>query len=254
MTPRVRRTVDDVARILSTWDCIDTIAILESGEDFYDPYFFVSLDVFYKGQLPTLDERREALENAGAFESQEVHLKDRFLMDGIPVRLEYKDIDRYAELVSAAFEPRGAQRDTGTYVFYRLQQCQVLFSKSDWLEQVRDRLGELSNEFWERVRSAAQSRMEHYLSDLHAAAVRDENLFYLVSCAGFIRNYCSLLFAANKRFEPSARLMEQQVLELTNKPDAFGGRFDSFLRRDPRFTPMRTYELAELMAKAAMAL
>lgn len=254
MTPRVSRTVEDVAKILSAWDCVDTITILESGEDFYDPYFFVSLDVFYRGHLPSLDERRESLDNAGGFESQEVHPKDRFLVDGIPVRLEYKDIDRYGELVSAAFEPHGAQRDTGTYVFYRLQHCHILFSKSDWLEQVRGRLGELSDEFWGRVRHAAQARMEHYLSDLHAAAVREENLFYLVSSAGFIRNYCSVLFAVNKRFEPSARLMEQEVLQLPSKPDAFGGRFDSFLRRDPRFTPMRTYELAELMAKAAMAL
>lgn len=254
MTPRVSRTVDDVAKTLSTWDCVDTVAVLESGEDFYDPYFFVSLDVFYRGELPTVEQRRESLENAGAFESQELHPKDRFLVDGIPVRLEYKDIDRYSKIIEEGFSPKGSHRDTGTYLFYRLQNCRILFHKSDTLEQMRVRIREFGEEFWARVRSAAESRMEHYLSDLHAAAVREENLFYLVSCAGFIRNYCAVLFAINQQFEPSARLMEQEVLGLAMKPDAFAGRFDSFLRRDPRFTPMRTYELAELMAKAVMAL
>ncbi len=110
----------------------------------------------------------------------------------------------------------------------------------------------LPDEFWIGMTAASRATMEHYLSDLIASVIREDKLFYLISSAGFIKSFLSLLFVLNRRFKPSGRVLYEKVWELMELPENFKGRFQSFLRDDPEFPPSRKREIAELMAKSVV--
>lgn len=248
---KIERITKDLSERIAAWDCVDAITIAESAQaDFDDPYFFVSLDVFYSGEVPPLDVRRKVFQDAGAFESSTVAMKDRFLIDGVPVRIEYKDKSRIDEVLTQVEKNLWVFRQTGTYMFYRLQTGTVLFQRSDWIEQTRQRLGKLPDSFWRLLAASCQATMEHYLSDLNAAVFRNDDFFYLISRAGFIKSFCSMLFVLNRRFEPSGRKLLEQIFSLPRLPENFRGRFESFITEDPEFPPLRKREVAELLAKS----
>lgn len=255
MKRKAEQVISQVVERVSEWDAVDTVTVLESGEDYFDPYFFFSLDLYCRGDVPAREVREAAFEDAFAFESLTAGRKDRFVLNDIPIRLEYKDIDRFDSIIEAAVTD-GAQPacDSGTFMFYRLTHARVLKQRSDWLDDVKKRVEHLSESFWEGVRHAAQARMEHFLSDLYAAVVREDDLFFLVSSAGFIKSLCSVLFAINRRFEPSSRLLAEQVTALPVLPEPFAGRFESFLRAEGGLSPDKRYEVGELMARSVLAL
>ena len=255
MKPRVESAVNQVVSVLENWEAVDTITWVDTGyEDIYDPYFFISLDVYCSGEIPAPDVRETELPDVFAFETLKLTRKDRFLLDDIPFRLEYKDIDRFNRIIQGTRGPEGAFRDSGTYMFYRLKHGQALYQKSEWLNEVRKDLESFSDEFWNMLREAFQARMEHYLGDLNAAVVREDDLFYLVSSAGFVRSVCSVLFAINHRFEPSGRLLYNETRSLPILPESFNGRFESLLRSSSALSSSRRAEVAELLAKSIVAL
>lgn len=253
MKRKVERISTDLAGRISEWDVVDTVALAEVVDEYlHDPYFFLSLDVYYRGVLPDVDTRMGVFSDAGAFESSSVTSKDRFLIESIPIRIEYKDMSRIDDILKRTNENMWVFRQSGTYMFYRLQTAGVLIAQSDWLDRVRDSLAELPDEFWERLVNAGRATMEHYLGDLMASVLRDDSLFYLLSSAGFMRSLLSLLFVLNRRFEPSGRALYQKALELPALPENFTGRCASFLRDDPEFPPTRKQEIAELLAKSVI--
>jgi hypothetical protein len=142
----------------------------------------------------------------------------------------------------------------GTYGFYRLAKGEVLFSRSGWLRGLRKRLQSLGDEFWQFMRNAHESKMEHFLSDLGAAVIQGDDFFYLISAAGFIKNACLTLFCINRCFEPSHRAYYRQVLELPVLPESFRAMFETFLRSDPEITTERKFGLAQLLARGIVAL
>jgi hypothetical protein len=94
--------------------------------------------------------------------------------------------------------------------------------------------------------------MEHYLSDMRSAVMNSDDLFYLISSAGFLKSFCSLMFVINHIFEPSGRRLSTRVMELPKLPENFKGRFASILAEDPEFSPRRKVEVAELLAKSVV--
>ena len=255
MKQKVERIAQDLVNKLSGWQVVDTITLAESADaEVYDPYFFLSLDVYYQGEIPDIEERKSMFSDAGAFESSRANKKDRCFIEGFPVRVEYKDIARIEEILSGKEGQTWAYRQPGTYMFYRIENNHVLFKKTEWIDGVKTRLSSIPETFWDYLKQSTQSAMEHYLSDLSAAAVQNDSFFFLVSAAGFIKSLCSLLFIVNRRFEPSGRRFYEMVRELTTLPDNFRGRFECFLRHDNEFTPARKREVAELLAKSVIAL
>ncbi|MBN1687157.1 MAG: DUF4037 domain-containing protein, partial [Spirochaetales bacterium] len=235
------------------WDGVDCILLAETPKsDDYDPYFFISLDVYYRGRLPDVDDRQRQFSDAGAFESSSVASKDRFLLEDIPVRVEYKDMGRIDEILQRTKDNMWVFRQTGTYMFHRLETGKVLYAESEWIETIRGDLKALPDTFWALLVQSSRATMEHYLSDLMTSVIQENNLYYLISSAGFIKSYLSLLFVANRRFEPSARKLYETVWELKELPENFKGRFESFLRDSPDFPPSRKMELAELMARSIL--
>lgn len=250
-----QRVVDSVREVLEGWQEIETVSLLDFGEDLYDPYFFLSLDVFYKEALPEPEEREAAFSFAELFESNLGRGKDRLLIDQVPLRLEYKRVSDVTEIVDAALNDPRELPEAGTYLFHRLLESTILLERSDWLQRLRsDLANELPEEFWSFQRSSLGLKMEHCLSDLMAAVVLEDELFYFVSAAGFIRALCSTLFAINHRFEPSGRFLGEKTAQLPVLPESFAGLFDTFLREDPTISRARRREVAELLAKGVLSL
>ena len=112
----------------------------------------------------------------------------------------------------------------------------------------------MPDQFWDEMRSAVQSKMEHFLSDLGAACFQGDVFHYLIASAGFIKAACLTLFCINKRFEPSHRAYFNQVRELQILPGSFVGEFETFLENSPGTSMDSRFSLAMLIAKNIVAL
>ena len=253
MRRRVEKIAEDLSSRLAAWTGVDTITLAEFAEmDPTDPYFFMSFDVFYRGTLPDIDSRMKTFSDAGAFESSSVSSKDRFIIDSVPVRVEYKDINKIESDMKHAEERLWIFRKTGTYLYYRIANYKVLKSASGWIESMRARLSSLPDDFWSALAESSFASAEHSLSDLQASVIRDDRLFYLISLAGFIKNLCSIMFVLNRSFEPSGRDLYKRVLELPDLPENFRGRFYSIVHESDEFPPSRKQELAELLVRSIL--
>jgi len=255
MRRKVERISADLAGRLAGWTAVDTITLIESGEkELYSPYFFLSLDVYYSGSIPSDEERQKLFSDAGAFESSSTAKKDRFFIEELPVRVEYKDTDRINLILDRIRDNLWVFRQTGTYMFYRLQEGIKLYARSEWLEKTQERLKHLPNSFWEMLARASTSTMGHYLTDMKAADMENDDFFYLISSAGFIKSFVSALFILNHTFEPSGRRIKEHILDLPILPENFRGRYESIMSDDPEFTRSRKCELAELLARSLFRL
>ncbi|MCK5153642.1 MAG: hypothetical protein KAQ93_04725 [Spirochaetales bacterium] len=255
MKRKVERISATIVEILKTIPGVDSILLNESAEtDIVNSYFFLSMDVYCKGSFPDVKERQKLFNEAGAFESSHVNVKDRFFIEDLPVRIEYKEKGRIDTIVNDNEGNLWAFHDNGTYMFYRLQTGRVMYKSSDWIDTVRKKILDLPESFWGVLRESSMRSMEHYLVDLSSAALNSDNLFYIVSLSGYLKYLCSFLFVINRKFEPSRRRLADQVLELEILPENFLGRFDSLIREDPEFPPSRKREVAKLLTKSLIYL
>ena len=259
MKYKTRVLVDRFSGILSKWPCVECITLNEAAnQDPLDPYYALILDVFVSSPIPDTEQRQHIYgSDIAAFESSGQNQKDRFLIGDIPVRLEYKQIQKVEELVSIANSNVGSLwliKDSGTYSFYRLVNGKIIFSRGSWIEEIRETLSNTSNEFWLEMRMAVQSKMEHFLSDLGAALLQEDDFHYLLASAGFIKNACLSLFCINRRFEPSHRAYTKQVLKLSILPKSFAAQLENFLGIDSGTNMERRYTLAKLIAKEIVTL
>ena len=251
MQKKVEQISGQLVHCISQWEGIEAIVLGEAAEiKTLDPYFNINLDVYHRGNLLPANDRKERFKNPAAFEAYPVYPMDRFLVKKLPVRIRYLDTARFDLLLKRIDDRLWAFRESGTDIFYRIENGQVLFQKSDWLQNTRERLSHLSDHFWNLIRDVTRMSVEYYLNDIDAAVFRNDNLFYLLSAEGFIHSLCSFLFALNRRFEPSGRMLYEKVMSLPKLPDEFNGRFESFIRPDNELPPERKREIAELLAKS----
>jgi len=256
---KTKLLVDRFASIISQWSGVECVSLNEAAlPNTLDPYFALIMDIYYQDSIPGAEERHLLYGNdLVAFETSAKESKDRFLVGDIPIRLEYKSVRMIEELVAIAdtkLESLWFIKDSGTYSFYRLSQGEIIFNRNNWIMDIRRRLSNLSDEFWQSMRNAHESKMEHFLSDLGAALMQGDDFFYLISAAGFIKSACITLFCINRRFEPSHRAYYKQVLELKALPDSFPAYFESFLRSGPELTMERRYSIAQYIAKGIISL
>jgi hypothetical protein len=254
MRPKVERIAESLSAILAAWSSVECVSLCEQAEgDVLDPYFALVLDVYHRGPIPGADERRQAFGDPGAFECAQAQPKDRFFLEGLPVRIEYKSVESFEEFLDREAELLWILKNSGTYMFYRIQKARILFKRSDWMDGVSRRLAELPAAFWDDLRESFQLKMEHNLADLAAAAYQDDGFFYLISAAGFVRYAAAVVFMINRRFEPSHRLIEKHLRELPALPADFFGRWETFLRSDIEMSREQKYKVAELIAKSIVA-
>ena len=259
MKYKTKVLVDRFVEALSGWPGVECVSLNEAAlPDTLDAYFALILDVFYSGEIPGPEERCGLYgDDVVVFETANQGSKDRFLIGDIPVRIEYKSTAKIDELVDIA-DSRQDQlwltKDSGTYGYYRLNHGEILFARTGWIAGIRERLLNLDMAFWQVMRDANQSKMEHYLSDLGAALIQGDNFHYLISSSGFIKSACLTLFCINRRFEPSHRAYDRQVHSLGILPGSFLTKFEAFLGNDRDLTMERKYSLAQLMAREIIAL
>ncbi|MDR3325611.1 MAG: DUF4037 domain-containing protein [Spirochaetaceae bacterium] len=257
MKYKVKVLADRYVKVISQWSGVECVTLNEAAlPDTLDSYFALILDVFYSGQIPPAAERIKLYgEEATAFETW--GNKDRFLVGDIPLRFEFKPMKNIENLVSIADTDTDSLyliKDAGTYSFYRLVEGEILFSRSNWIVDLRKRLHHLNDAFWRAMRDACQSKMDHFLSDLGAAFIQYDDFCCLISGSGFIKAACLTLFCINKRFEPSHRQYYKQVLELPIQSASFRAQLETFLRTDAESTMERTYSTAKLIARGIVAL
>ncbi|GHV14562.1 hypothetical protein FACS189491_11030 [Spirochaetia bacterium] len=259
MKYKTKVLADRFAETLSAWPGVECVSLNEAAlPDTLDPYFALILDVFHSKPIPEPDERQRLYgDDVSVFETSSQSVKDRFLIGDIPIRLEYKSTSKIEELVTIAdtrLESLWLIKDSGTYGFYRLAHGEILFSRTNWIADIRRRLLNLSGTFWEEMRYANQSRMEHYLGDLGAAFFQGDDFHYLIASAGFIKTACLVLFCINRRFEPSHRAYYKQVMELPVLPGSFAAELENFLHNGPEMTMERRYSLAQVIARGIVTL
>ena len=251
MKRKIDETVKIVAETIFAWEIVDCIVEMEHELDLYDPYFCISMDVYFDGELPDSPDRQRKFTFAGAFETSGLRQKDRFIFKDLPFRIEYKSRQRFSTLLGDSGKP--FLREPGTYALHRLKDGHVLCQRSHWIDDMRSSLTALDPLFWHSVRAMHQSRMEHCLNDMSAALLRDDALFFMLSCATFVGQLCSTLFAINRRFEPAPRNLRKELLSLSILPDAFAGSLESLLRADG-LSRQRQREIAEYLAKRVIVL
>jgi len=259
MKYKTKLLIDRFRGVLSLWDGVECITVNEAAlPDTLDPYFALILDVFCSGPIPDMEERcRQYGDDVAAFESSGQNEKDRFLIGDIPVRLEYKKTGKIDEFVDIAYtnhEKLWLIKDSGTYGFYRLANCEIIFSRTDWIHGVRKKLTQIGDKFWMQMRGTVQSKMEHFLSDLGAACFQGDKFHYLIASAGFAKNACLTLFCINRRFEPSHRAYFKQVCELPVLPESFTSEFQTFLDNSSSGDLNSRFRLAKLLAQRIVML
>jgi len=259
MKYKTKLLVDRFTDILSRWEGVECITVNEAAiPDILDPYFALILDVFCSAPIPGAEERcRLYGDDVAAFESSGEDAKDRFLIGNIPVRLEFKKtgiINEFIDIACTSHESLWLIKDSGTYGFYRMANCEIVFSRTNWINDVREKLNHIGDKFWTQMRSAVQSKMEHFLSDLGAACFQGDKFHYLIASAGFIKTACLTLFCINRRFEPSHRAYYKQVCELPVLPGSFAAEFKTFLDNDSSADLDSRFYLAKLMAQKIISL
>jgi hypothetical protein len=259
MKQKIRVLTTRFAGLLSQWPAVECISLNEAAEASpLDPYFALILDVYYKGTIPSPQERFSLYgSDLAAFETSGNGSKDRFLIGGLPLRFEFKSIEKIEELVSIADTKQKSLwliKDSGTYAYYRLANGEVLFSRNGWIDEIRKRLASLGDNFWNQMRELSQSKMEHLLSDLGAALINNDDFHYLVSSALFIKTACLALFCVNRCFEPSHRGYTKKVLGLPVLPESYKVQFETFIQGGAELTMERKYSLAQLIAKGIVSL
>ncbi len=243
-----------ISDILSSWDEVDAAFELAYGEDRYDPYLALSIDAYLSAPIRDPDQRHGAFSEAGAFESAILGNKDRFLAGDLPVRIEYKLTSRFMELVRAAQEGRCLLRAARTFAFYRLSHGEPLFVRNDWFGAARDSISSLPSSFWTSVLQVQIATLDHLLSDLQAATARQDPFYFTVASGRFASQVVAVLFALNRMFEPSPRLMQSYVGQIPDVPDSFKGNLEHFCRADAVITMDQKTEIAALMARELSAL
>jgi len=245
MKYRVEKITNFLKDTISGWEGIECITVDPRSEIFaLDPYFALVIDVYHRGEILPPASRRVAFGDPGAFETATGRTKDRFFLDELPVRIEYKEIDALDRLIDKPVQHLKILKNSGTYAFYRLQHNNAIFDASGWLSQARTRLETFPPQAWEALRDSFSTKMEHYLSDMGAASFSGDKFFLLLSEAGFLRYAAASVFMTNRQFEPSHRDIEDHLRALPCLPEGFWPAWDALLQKEKDLPAARRFEIA----------
>jgi hypothetical protein len=253
---RVHEIAGNLARSLSAWPGVVAVTLGEAANiEVLDPYFVIDMDVYLDGAEPPDEERKRLLGNPAAFEVLGHRNADTFLLDDLPVRVQYTQTSRIdSNLSRAAAASWVYHRENGTNLFYRIERSELLHDRGGWYARTRQSLTELPRSFWGHVKGESRIWVEGSLLDLNAAAYRADDVFFVVAASRFVRSLCAFLFAANSRFEPDGRAIREELSGLDSVPSEFLPRFEGFVRQSPPLSADKRRELAELLARSILSL
>ncbi len=240
---------------VSTWSGVRAIVLQYFVEkDIYDPNFSITLDVYYDGVIPSSGERSGLFPNAQFFETSHLNDKDRFILKDMPIRISYKECGQVDEVISALSGDKWLSMERGTYLFYRIATGTVEWTRDKWINEVRTKLDNLPDSFWNFWIESCRHRIDHFLGDMRASAIKDDALYFHLSLGDFLRASVKLLFAVNNVFEPGPRDYTASLALLEIIPEGFEANWKSLLREDAELPPERKRELAELLTRSLLEL
>lgn len=255
MKNKVHRIAETFASRISEWEGVEAVLLGEAADiETYDPYFTIDLDVYTHGQMPDAAERRDLFTDIDGFQSSPIAPVDLFRVEELPVSVHFMEATMVESLVHRIINSSWVFHETGTNMFYRIEKGEVLYSRGGWLAAVRASRAEIPEEFWAQVCLRAYFIAEKAFADLGGAAFRADDLFFQLSAARLLRAVTSFLFALNKQFDPSGRMLTQRLKELSILPDGFIGRLDSFLRPEDGLSNDARREIAGQMVRELVIL
>jgi hypothetical protein len=203
MKAKVKKVVDQIVEILKEWNGVEAVVLQHFAEkDIYDPNFSVTLDVFRKGEIPDKDKRQVHFKDADFFESSSTSVKDRFMLGDLPVRISYKDTVRVDAVLNAIEGNSWMSMERGTYLFHRIATGTVVWTRGDWIKAVLSKLDSLPEDFWSTWIDSCNHRIDHFLGDIGASSIKEDELYFRLSLSGFLKAVAECLFAVNQVFEP----------------------------------------------------
>lgn len=230
MRNKIRRIAESLSAVISQWENVEAILLGEASDlESYDPFFTVDLDVYVQGPVPLAEERRERLEETAVYEGSTAAV-DRLTVEELTISVHYMETSHIDSLVRRILDSSWVFHETGTNMFYRIEKSEVIYSRGGWIASIRASHAEIPDDFWAHICMKSFAIVEKALSDLGAAAFRSDDLFFLVSAARLLRGVASFLFAVNRRFEPSDRMLYERIKTLPLLTDGFIGMLDNFLR------------------------
>ncbi|HAP55558.1 MAG: DUF4037 domain-containing protein [Treponema sp.] len=255
MEPKVEALTNFLKTTISAWNHVECITVDPRSEIFaYDPYFALVIDVYCDGKVPPANRRRDAFGDPGDFETAAGRTKDRFFLQEMPIRIEYKNISMMNTLIGNPIRHLKLLKNSGTYPFYRLKNNNVIYDATGWITGVRKALDDFPDEAWEALRDNFSAKMEHYLSDMGAASFSGDKFFLLLSESGFLRFAAASVFMVNRRFEPSHRDYEAHLKKLPSVPEGFWAIWDALLQKEREIPPTKRFEFARVLAQSVLSL
>lgn len=255
MTYKVESLTNFLKETISGWKDVECITSDPRSEAFaFDPYFALVIDVYHKGPIPAIESRRASFGDPGAFETAASGTKDRFFLEEIPIRVEYKDVRSMEMLVHEPIQHLRLLKNSGTYPFYRLEQNRVIFDASGWVDRMRSALTTFPEAAWQALYESFASKMEHYLSDMGAASFSDDKYFLLLSESGFLRYAAASILMINRKFEPSHRDIEEALRASGRLPEGFWASWNTLLQKEREVPAQKRFEIARLLAGAIFSL
>lgn len=255
MKRKVRRIAGNLAERLSHVEGVQAVLLGEAADiEVFDPYFTIDLDVYTAGAPPGVEARSTLLPGMDAFETSPVAAVDRFLLEELPASIHYirsADVDRMLLRIT---EQTWVFHEPGTNALYRIERSEILFGRGTWLEEARAALAHVPPQFWWQARLRAFSLAERALADLGAAAHRADTFFFLLSASRLARCVASFLFAVNRRFEPSDRMLAERIATLPAIPDGFLGQLDNLIRPIGDITMEARREIAQHIVRSLLPL
>ncbi|MBN1699650.1 MAG: DUF4037 domain-containing protein [Spirochaetales bacterium] len=251
MKPKVDAIINECKTILERLENVETILLGEAAEiEVYDPNFIIDMDVFYQGELPPAAGRAELFGNPPVFETSPVNPVDRFLDRDLPVIIYYKELTRVDHIFRRIEEQKWIFRKETTNMLYRLKHGQVLFGRKGWIDEIRKHFDTMPLSFWKNIIDSCMFLIEHYLREINVSIFTENYLLYQNALSCFIESVCSCVFALNRQFEPSPRVLYERLCSLDILPEEFLNRFEILFNPKKGFSPERKGEVATLIAKS----
>jgi hypothetical protein len=252
---KIRRVAETLAASISQWENVEAILLGEATDiEVYDPYFVVDLDVYLQGPVPAAAERQERLADTAPLEGSAAAGADRTTIEDIEVVVHYLETRHIDALVHRILDSSWAFHEPGTNMFYRIEKGEVLYSRGGWLASIRASHAEIPDEFWANIRVKSLAMADKALADLGAASYHSDELFFLLAAARLLRVVGGYLFAVNRQFEPSGRMVSKRLEALPILPDGFMGQLETFLRRGDELSFEAKREIAAHMVRDLSAL
>ena len=253
MSGKVDKITNEYAKRVSEVNNVEAVVFGETAKiETYDPSFIIDLDVYYEGELMSPSERCNLLGNPDIFESSPVYPVDRFLIDQLPVIINYRELSTIDIIFRRIEKAEWALRTENTNILYRLKEGIVLYNKSGWIDGIKNRFSNIPEEFWQNMLDSCRFLIEHYLREINVSAYKNNSLLYQKTFFHFLQSILGYICTVNKKFEPSPRVFYNFIKTLKKIPDEFLSRFDVLINPNPdeEFPLDRKGEIATLLAKS----